>query len=106
VGFETASAYVAAKHGVIGLTKTAALEYAEEGVRVNAVCPAFIETPMLDRGGITSDPDMRAAIEGRHAMKRLGEPQEVADAVAWLASDEASFVTGRSIDVDGGYLSQ
>jgi len=106
VGFETASAYVAAKHGVMGLTKTAALEYADEGVRVNAVCPAFIETPMLERGGITSDPETRAAIEGRHAMGRLGDPQEVADAVAWLCSEESSFVTGRSIDVDGGYLSQ
>ncbi|MFB6109553.1 MAG: glucose 1-dehydrogenase [Halodesulfurarchaeum sp.] len=106
VGFETSSGYVAAKHGVLGLTKTAALEYAESGIRVNAVCPGFIETPLLEEGGITSDPELRSAIEGRHAMNRLGTPAEVANAVVWLSSDEASFVTGEALGVEGGYLSQ
>ncbi|CCQ37559.1 probable oxidoreductase (short-chain dehydrogenase family) [Natronomonas moolapensis 8.8.11] len=106
VGFETSSGYVAAKHGVLGLTKTAALENAEAGVRVNAVCPGFIETPLLEAGGITTDPEVRAAIEGRHAMNRLGTPEEVSGAVLWLCSDEASFVTGESLDVEGGYLSR
>lgn len=106
VGFETSSGYVAAKHGVLGLTKTAALENAEAGVRVNAVCPGFIETPLLEAGGITTDPEIRADIEGRHAMNRLGTPEEVAGAVLWLCSDEASFVTGESLDIEGGYLSR
>ena len=106
VGFETSSGYVAAKHGVLGLTKTAALENAEAGVRVNAVCPGFIETPLLEAGGITTDPEIRADIEGRHAMNRLGTPEEVTGAVLWLCSDEASFVTGESLDIEGGYLSR
>ena len=106
VGFETSSGYVAAKHGVLGLTKTAALENAEAGVRVNAVCPGFIETPLLEAGGITTDPEIRADIEGRHAMNRLGTPEEVVGAVLWLCSDEASFVTGESLDIEGGYLSR
>jgi NAD(P)-dependent dehydrogenase (short-subunit alcohol dehydrogenase family) len=106
VGFETSSGYVAAKHGVLGLTKTAALENGETGVRVNAVCPGFIETPLLAEGGITSDPEMRKQIEGMHAMNRLGTPQEIADAVCWLCDDEASFVTGQALGVEGGYLSR
>ncbi|MFD1599263.1 SDR family NAD(P)-dependent oxidoreductase [Halobellus rarus] len=106
VGFETSSGYVAAKHGLLGLTKTAALENGETGVRVNAVCPGFIETPLLEAGGITSDPEMRSQIESLHAMNRLGTPQEVADAVCWLCSDEASFVTGEALGVEGGYLSR
>lgn len=106
VGFEGAAGYVAAKHGILGLTKTAALENGETGVRVNAVCPGFIETPLLEDGGITSDPDVRTAIEGRHAMNRLGTPEEVAGAVLYLASEQASFVTGEALGVEGGYLSQ
>ena len=106
VGFRSASGYVAAKHGVLGLTKTAALENGETGVRVNAVCPGFIETPLLESGGITSDPETRKEIERRHAMNRLGTPQEVADAVLWLCNDEASFVTGQALGVEGGYLAQ
>ena len=106
VGFENASGYSAAKHGILGLTKTAALENGETGIRVNAVCPGFIETPLLEAGGITSDPDVQAQIESRHAMNRLGTPEEVADAVAWLCSDEASFVTGEALGVEGGYLSR
>ena len=106
VGFAGAAGYVAAKHGVLGLTKTAALENGETGVRINAVCPGFVETPLLEAGGITSDPEMLEMIEGKHAMNRLGQPDEVADAVVWLCSDEASFVTGQALGVEGGYLSQ
>jgi NAD(P)-dependent dehydrogenase (short-subunit alcohol dehydrogenase family) len=106
VGFETASGYVAAKHGVLGLTKTAALENGETGVRVNAVCPGFIDTPLLEEGGIEEGSEMREQIEGRHAVNRLGTPEEVAAAVAWLCEDDASFVTGEALGVDGGYLAQ
>ncbi|MEZ4407989.1 MAG: SDR family oxidoreductase [Polyangiales bacterium] len=106
VGFATASAYVAAKHGVLGLTRTAAIEVAPAGVRVNAVCPGFIETPMLAHAGLTTDPQARAMIEGLHPVKRLGRPEEVAAAVLFLCSDEASFVTGHPMLVDGGYVAQ
>ena len=94
VGFANACAYVTAKHGVIGLTKTATLEYAPQGIRVNAVCPAFIETPMLERGGLLTNPEIRAQLVSLHPLQRLGEPEEVAEAVLWLCSEQASFVTG------------
>ncbi len=103
VGFAGAAAYVAAKHGVLGLTKSAALEYATRGIRINAVCPGFVETPMLERAGIIHDPVRRGAIEGLHAMARLGRPEEVADAVLFLCSAKASFITGHALSVDGGY---
>ncbi|AEH35368.1 SDR family NAD(P)-dependent oxidoreductase [Halopiger xanaduensis] len=103
VGFATSSAYSAAKHGVLGLTKSAALENGETGVRINSVCPGFIETPLIEES--LSDEE-RAQIEGMHAMNRLGTPEEVAAAVVWLCSDEASFVTGEGFGVEGGYLSQ
>ncbi|MEI7771858.1 MAG: SDR family oxidoreductase [Chloroflexales bacterium] len=106
VGFAGAAAYVAAKHGVIGLTKTAALEYATRSIRVNAVCPGFIETPMLDRAGVTGDPDIRAAITALHPMGRLGQPEEIAGAVLYLCSDAASFITGQALVVDGGYTAR
>jgi len=106
VGFKNSSGYAAAKHGLLGLTKTAALENGETGVRINAVCPGFIETPLLEDAGLTSDPDMREKIEQLHPMNRLGTPQEVADAVCWLCEDEASFVTGEALGVDGGYLAR
>lgn len=106
VGFATASAYVAAKHGVLGLTETAAIEYAAKGIRVNAVCPGFILTPMLERSGLAKDPAMRQYIENLHPAKRLGTPEEIANAVIWLCSDGASFVTGHSLLVDGGYTAQ
>jgi NAD(P)-dependent dehydrogenase (short-subunit alcohol dehydrogenase family) len=106
VGFANASAYTAAKHGVLGLTKAAALEYASSHIRINAVCPAFIETPMLARAGLTTDPARRAAIEKLHPMGRLGQPDEIAAAVVWLCTPEASFITGHPLLVDGGYVIQ
>lgn len=106
VGFANASAYVAAKHGVLGLTKTAAIEYATKGIRVNAVCPGFIETPMLERGGITTQPALKKFITDLHPMKRLGRPEEIAESVIWLFTDAASFVTGIALLIDGGYVSQ
>lgn len=103
LGFANSSAYTASKHGVIGLTKAAALEYAGRGLRINSVCPGFIETPMLQRAGILSEPEYREKIVGLHPLKRLGKPEEVAAAVLWLSSEEASFVTGSAYLVDGGY---
>lgn len=103
VGFESSSEYVAAKHGVLGLTKTAAWEYADEGIRVNAVCPGFIETNLLSGSGITEDEELRAQIESMHSQNRLGQPEEVAAAVLWLCSDAASFTNGEALTVDSGY---
>ncbi|EOW2137971.1 SDR family oxidoreductase [Stenotrophomonas sp. GD03908] len=102
VGYAGSTAYVAAKHGVVGLTQTAAWEYAADGIRVNAVGPGFISTPLLEK----MDPKVRATLEGRHALKRLGTAEEVAALVAWLASDDASFATGAYYAIDGGYLAQ
>lgn len=106
VGFANASAYVAAKHGVLGLTKTAALETAAQGIRVNAVCPGFIATPMLERGGMTEGSELRQMLVGLEPVKRLGKPEEVAETVIWLCSDAASFVNGTALFVDGGYIAQ
>jgi NAD(P)-dependent dehydrogenase (short-subunit alcohol dehydrogenase family) len=103
VGFANSPAYVAAKHGVLGLTKTAALEYSKLGIRTVAVCPAFIHTPMIDQG-IT--PEIQTEIAGMHPMGRMGEPEEVAGLVVWLCSDAASFISGSPYLVDGGYVAQ
>jgi NAD(P)-dependent dehydrogenase (short-subunit alcohol dehydrogenase family) len=105
VGFRGASAYVAAKHAVLGLTKTAALEYAQQHIRVTAVCPGFVHTPLVD-AGLGDDAQAQQGIAALHAMGRLGEPDEIAGVVLWLASDAASFVTGSAFVVDGGYLAQ
>jgi NAD(P)-dependent dehydrogenase (short-subunit alcohol dehydrogenase family) len=99
VGSATSSAYAAGKHGVVGLTRTAALDHAEENIRVNAVCPGYVETPM------TEDAMQRRGdrIMARVPMGRMGTPEEIAEAVVWLCSDRASFVTGAAWAVDGGY---
>ncbi len=106
VGWPTACAYTSAKHGVMGLTKAAAIEYAQQGVRVNAVNPGFISTPLLTSAGIVPGNEIHAMIAGKHAMNRLGTSEEIASAVTWLLSDEASFVTGIPFSVDGGYTCQ
>jgi NAD(P)-dependent dehydrogenase (short-subunit alcohol dehydrogenase family) len=98
-------AYNASKHGVVGLTKTAALEYATAGIRVNAVCPGYIRTPLLEEA-LTGNPEMEAQIVARHPVGRMGRPEEIAEAVVWLCSDAASFVTGHTMTVDGGYVAQ
>ncbi len=102
VGRGLSPAYVSAKHGVIGLTRTAALDYAAAGIRVNAVCPGVVETPII--GGMS--PDARQVSLGRHPLGRFGQADEVAALIAWLCSDEASFVTGAAIPVDGGFVAQ
>jgi NAD(P)-dependent dehydrogenase (short-subunit alcohol dehydrogenase family) len=99
VGLRSASAYTAGKHGVVGLTRTAAVDHAEENIRVNAVCPGYVETPMTEE-------TMRQhgeRIMARVPMARMGKPEEIAEAVVWLCSDRASFVTGAAWTVDGGY---
>ena len=105
VGFGGIPAYTASKHGVAGLTKTIALDYAKENIRCNAVCPGVINTPMIQRftGG---DPAALAAFTATEPVGRLGEPSEIADAVVYLCSDEASFVTGIAMPVDGAFVAQ
>lgn len=103
VGFATAPAYSAAKHGVIGLTQTAAWEHAADKIRVNAVGPGFIRTPLVE-ANLTDD--VLGYLASAHALQRLGEPEEVAELVAWLASDAASFATGTYYPIDGGYLAR
>lgn len=101
VGFEKALGYVAAKHAVVGMTKAAALEYATDQIRINAIGPGFVSTPLIED---SLDAATMASLKGKHAMQRLGKPMEVAQLVAWLASDAASFVTGSYYPIDGGYL--
>jgi NAD(P)-dependent dehydrogenase (short-subunit alcohol dehydrogenase family) len=103
VGFANSVAYVSAKHGVLGLTKNAALEHATDGIRVNAVGPGFIRTPLVESA---MDADALAFLESLHALGRLGASEEVAELVGWLASDAASFVTGSYYPIDGGYLAR
>lgn len=105
VGFLGIPAYVAAKHGVVGLTRAAALEHAKTGLRVNAVCPGVIQTPMIDRFVHGEAQARRQLIEGE-PVGRVGTPEEVAQAVVWLCSDAASFVTGVAMPVDGGWVAQ
>jgi len=102
-GTRMSPAYVAAKHGVVGLTKATALEYADKNIRVNAVGPGYIHTPLLTKN---LTPDMMKGLAGMHPIGRLGESEEVAELVLWLSSSKASFVTGSYYPVDGGYLAQ
>jgi NAD(P)-dependent dehydrogenase (short-subunit alcohol dehydrogenase family) len=98
-------AYTAAKHGVAGITKAAALEYARHGIRINAVCPAPIYTPMLT-GAFAKKPELEERYARSEPMKRIGQPEEIGEAVAWLCSDRASYMTGLPMPVDGGYMAQ
>jgi len=104
VGWATSAGYVAAKHGVVGLTRTAALEYAAQGVRVNAIGPAFIKTPLIS--ALEQDRAAYDTLVSLHPIGRLGEPEEVAGMAVFLASDAASFVHGAYLPVDGGYLAR
>ena len=99
------SAYAASKHGVVGLTKTIALEYGSRNIRVNAVCPGFIETPMLERVTDASA-KIRDQLIKMVPMRRVAEPSEIGHAVAWLLSDKSSYVTGVALPVDGGWVAQ
>lgn len=101
----TLSAYSATKHAVVGLSKTAAVEYARANIRVNAVCPSFVDTPMVQSVLASLDERGQRAIVGANPMKRLGKAQEIASAIAWLCSDESSFMTGQSVVLDGGLTS-
>ena len=108
VGAANTPGYTATKHGVIGLTKSAALENAKDGIRINAVCPGYIETPLVMERGVQAGKD-RAVLDeliSLHPMGRLGQPEEIAEAVIWLASNAASFVTGHALVVDGGYVAR
>jgi NAD(P)-dependent dehydrogenase (short-subunit alcohol dehydrogenase family) len=102
VGYPGQSPYVSSKHGVIGLTKSAALEYGRRGVRVNAVCPGTVLTPMVETA--TQQPGLEEQLVALHPIGRIGRPEEIADAVLWLCSDGASFVLGHALAVDGGYV--
>jgi NAD(P)-dependent dehydrogenase (short-subunit alcohol dehydrogenase family) len=104
VGLTGNAAYVASKHGVVGLTKTAALEYAQQGIRVNCVCPGYIATPMTAQG--MQDPERMARMIASEPVGRMGQPEEVAEAVVWLCSDAASLVTGHTMTIDGAYVAQ
>jgi NAD(P)-dependent dehydrogenase (short-subunit alcohol dehydrogenase family) len=105
VGSHGMPAYTASKHGVIGLTKTAALEYARANIRVNAVCPGVIDTAMV-AGMVSTHPRLKEVLVGVEPVARMGKPAEIAEAVAWLLSDAASFVTGCAMPIDGGMTAQ
>jgi NAD(P)-dependent dehydrogenase (short-subunit alcohol dehydrogenase family) len=100
VGNPSQPAYTAGKHGVVGLTRHAALKWARSGIRVNCVCPGVIETPMTE--AVAAKPEIRAIMESMTPMGRMGQPEEIAAAVLWLCSDQASFVTGHPMVIDGG----
>jgi len=104
VAFANSPAYVSAKHGILGLTRTAAVEYGKAGLRINAVGPGFIHTPMIS--ALEADQEINKLLVSLHPIGRLGTPEEVAELVVWLSSEQASFVTGGYYAVDGGYLAQ
>jgi NAD(P)-dependent dehydrogenase (short-subunit alcohol dehydrogenase family) len=107
IGWPGAAGYVAAKHGVVGLTKSAALEYAAQGVRVNSICPSYVITPMVEKDlfedALGNDEELIGAARANHPIGRFAQPEEIAAAAVWLLSDKASFVTGTAMSVDGGY---
>jgi len=105
VGFQGSPGYVASKHGVLGLTKTAALECARQNIRVNAVCPGVIQTPMIDRF-TKGDQKVLSYFATSEPIGRVGQPDEIAGAVLWLCSDQSTFVTGHTLTVDGGWVAQ
>ena len=105
VGFVGLPAYTASKHAIVGLTKTAALEYVKQGIRINAVCPGVIKTPMIDRF-TGKKKEVEEAFKNMEPIGRMGEPEEVAEVVMFLCSDAASFVTGQALAVDGGWVAQ
>lgn len=102
VGVAGFSGYVASKHAEIGLTKSAALDYASYGIRVNAICPGLVNTPLV----ANEKPEMRDGLISAHPLGRIAEPEEIADAIVWLCSDKSSFVTGIGLPVDGGYTAR
>jgi len=108
VGFANAPAYTAAKHGVVGLTKVAAMEYAPQGIRINVVGPGFIETPMVMERGVEAGkhPEVQKQIAELHPIGRMGKAEEIADAILFLASEQATFVAGHSLIVDGAYTAR
>ncbi len=106
IGYAKSAHYTAAKHGILGLTKTAALEYATDGIRVNVICPGFIETPLLTKLDLNNNPERKKAIVDKHPINRLGTSEEIAKGFIFLACDDSSYVTGTALDIDGGYLAQ
>jgi NAD(P)-dependent dehydrogenase (short-subunit alcohol dehydrogenase family) len=106
VGIPKSSHYVAAKHGVIGLTQTAAIEYATQGIRINAICPGFVDTPLLTKAHISQNAEAKQHIIDLHPMKRLGKAEEIAKAFIFLASEDSSFISGTGLEIDGGYLAE
>ena len=105
-GYARSAHYVAAKHGLIGLTKTAALECATEGIRVNVICPGFIDTPLLTKLDLDNQPERKQLILSKHPMNRLGTSEEIACGFIFLACADSSFITGTALNIDGGYLAQ
>jgi len=106
IGYPKSAHYAAAKHGIIGLTKTAALEYATDGIRVNAICPGFIDTPLLTKLDLDNNPERKKAIIDKHPMNRMGTSEEVAKGFIFLATTDSSFITGAAVNIDGGFLAQ
>ena len=106
VGYAKSAHYVAAKHCLVGLTKAAALEYATDGIRINVICPGFIDTPLLTKLDLNNNPDKKKVIIDKHPMNRLGTAAEIAKGFIFLATDDSSFVTGAALNIDGGFLAQ